>query len=96
MDKLTDFSFDNIFTDIIDYNNKLRTAKNMVNSNGELNFTKVDAFIAATKEAGLKVFGHTLNWHQNQNASYLNGLIAPTVIPGASGSSSLDLSGLKD
>ncbi|SNR59155.1 endo-1,4-beta-xylanase [Lutibacter flavus] len=68
----------------------------MVNSNGELNFTKVDAFIAATKEAGLKVFGHTLNWHQNQNASYLNGLIAPTVIPGASGSSSLDLSGLKD
>jgi len=35
MDKLTNFSFDSIFTDIIDYNNKLRTAKNMVNSNGE-------------------------------------------------------------
>ncbi|ULC58781.1 endo-1,4-beta-xylanase [Flaviramulus sp. BrNp1-15] len=68
----------------------------MVNSNGELNFTNVDAFIAKTKEAGLSVFGHTLVWHQNNNASYLNGLLAPTIIPGASGSNSLDLSALKD
>lgn len=68
----------------------------MVNSKGELNFGNVDAFIAKTKEAGLSVFGHTLVWHQNQNASYLNSLIAPTVIPGSSGANSLDLSGLKD
>ena len=68
----------------------------MVTSDGSLNFTTVDAFIAKTKEAGLSVFGHTLVWHQNNNASYLNGLIAPTVIPGSSGSNSLDLSGLKD
>ena len=67
----------------------------MVNSKGEINFATIDAFIAETKKAGLKVFGHTLVWHSNQNASYLNGLIAPTVIPGSSGSSSLDIAGLK-
>ncbi|MDQ1771064.1 glycosyl hydrolase family 10 [Labilibaculum sp. A4] len=70
--------------------------KPMVNSKGEIGFDKVDAFIAKTKEAGLSVFGHTLVWHSNQNASYLNGLIASTVIPASGGSNSLDLSGLKD
>ena len=68
----------------------------MVNSQGDLNFEPVDEFLAKTKEAGLTVYGHTLVWHQNQNASYLNGLIAPTVIPAPAGSNSLDLSGLKD
>ncbi|MGE4288663.1 MAG: endo-1,4-beta-xylanase [Salinivirgaceae bacterium] len=68
----------------------------MVNANGEINFNAVDAFIAKTKEAGLTVFGHTLMWHTNQNASYLNGLIAPTIIPGAAGTNLLDLSGLTD
>jgi GH35 family endo-1,4-beta-xylanase len=68
----------------------------MVSANGTINFTKVDAFIAKAKEAGLTVYGHTLVWHQNQNASYLNSLIAPTIIPGTSGPNSLDLTGLKD
>ena len=68
----------------------------MVNAEGELNFETVDNFIAKTKEAGIDVYGHTLIWHANQNASYLNGLIAPQVIPGSSGASALDLSGLKD
>ena len=67
----------------------------MVNAKGEINFTTIDAFIAETKKAGLKVFGHTLVWHSNQNASYLNGLIAPTVIPGSSGTNILDVAGLK-
>lgn len=68
----------------------------MVSASGAINFAKVDAFIAKLKEAGLTVYGHTLVWHSNQNASYLNGLIAPTVIPGSSGSSSLDLTNLKN
>lgn len=68
----------------------------MVNSKGELNFTAVDAFIAKAKEGGLKIFGHTLVWHSNQNASYLNSLIAPTVIPGSSGANTLDITGLKN
>lgn len=68
----------------------------MVNAQGEINFAPVDAFIAQTNEAGIDVYGHTLVWHANQNASYLNSLIAPTVIPGSSGANSLDLSGLQD
>jgi len=68
----------------------------MVNGKGEINFTKVDAFIAKVKEAGLTVYGHTLVWHSNQNASYLNGLIAPTIIPGSSGTNVLDLTNLKN
>ena len=68
----------------------------MVNSEGEINFDPVDEFIALTNEAGIDVYGHTLAWHANQNASYLNSLIAPTVIPGSSGASALDLSGLED
>lgn len=61
----------------------------MVKSTGAIDFTKVDAFMAKTKEAGLSVYGHTLVWHSNQNASYLNGLIAPTVIPGYTGTNLL-------
>ncbi|GHA47158.1 hypothetical protein GCM10007103_30280 [Salinimicrobium marinum] len=68
----------------------------MVNSQGEINFGPIDDFIAQTNEAGIDVYGHTLVWHANQNASYLNGLIAPTVIPGSSGASALDISGLQD
>jgi endo-1,4-beta-xylanase len=68
----------------------------MVKSDGSLNFEPVDALMAKLQEAGLGVYGHTLVWHQNQNASYLNGLIAPTIIPAPAGSNSLDLSGLQD
>ncbi|WP_416445884.1 endo-1,4-beta-xylanase [Leeuwenhoekiella sp. A16] len=67
----------------------------MVNAQGELNFNNVDNFMAMTNEADIDVYGHTLVWHANQNASYLNGLIAPTVIPGSSGANSLDLSSLQ-
>jgi endo-1,4-beta-xylanase len=68
----------------------------MVSASGAINFTKVDAFIAKVKAAGLTVYGHTLVWHSNQNASYLNSLIAPTIIPGTSGPNALDLTGLKN
>jgi len=56
----------------------------MVNGKGELNFTTVDNFFE-NLPVGMTVFGHTLVWHQNQNASYLNGLIAPNVIPDPAG-----------
>jgi len=61
----------------------------MVNSAGVINYTNVDALLAKLKEAGLTVYGHTLVWHSNQNAAYLNGLIAATVIPGSSGTNVL-------
>lgn len=68
----------------------------MVNAQGEINFSKVDDFIQEIQSAGLGLYGHTLVWHSNQNASYLNGLIAPTIIPDPAGSNLLDLTGLKD
>ena len=68
----------------------------MVSANGDIKFDKVDAFIAKAKEAGLSTYGHTLVWHSNQNASYLNSIIAPTVIPGSSGANSVDIAGLKN
>lgn len=61
----------------------------MVEADGSIDFESVDPFIQKTKEAGLSVYGHTLVWHSNQNASYLNGLIAPTVIPGSGGTNLL-------
>ncbi|MDR0866809.1 MAG: endo-1,4-beta-xylanase [Candidatus Symbiothrix sp.] len=68
----------------------------MVNSKGEINFTKVDDLVAKLQAAGLSVYGHTLAWHQNNNAGYLNGLIAPTILPGEAGASLLDVSKLLD
>lgn len=65
----------------------------MVNSKGELNFGSVDAVIGSLQAAGLTIYGHTLVWHQNQNASYLNSLIAPVIIPSA-GESQLDVTAL--
>ncbi|KAA6345488.1 Endo-beta-1 4-xylanase Xyn10C [termite gut metagenome] len=62
----------------------------MVNSTGGLNFGSVDALLNKLGEAGLTVYGHTLVWHQNQNAGYLNKLIAPEVIPAPAGSNLLD------
>ncbi len=58
----------------------------MVNSDGSIDFDPVDEFITTTQNAGLSVYGHTLVWHSNQNAAYLDGLIAATVIPGTAGS----------
>ncbi len=54
----------------------------VVQDDGSLNLTTVDKFIAAAKEASVTVYGHTLCWHSNQNAEYLNSTISPTVIPG--------------
>lgn len=68
----------------------------MVSSSGAINFSRVDQLMQYAKEAGLGVYGHTLVWHQNQNASYLNGLIAPEVLPDAPGANALDVSGLQD
>nr|WP_315241503.1 endo-1,4-beta-xylanase [uncultured Flavobacterium sp.] len=68
----------------------------MVKSNGSIDFTTMDKFVTETKKAGLSIYGHTLAWHSNNNASYLNSLIAPTIIPGSSGPNSLNLAGLLD
>jgi endo-1,4-beta-xylanase len=59
----------------------------IVQNDGSLSFSNVKTLIAAAKVANIAVYGHTLCWHANQNAEYLNGTIAPTVIPGSGGPS---------
>lgn len=54
----------------------------VVQPDGSLEFDNVTKFLAAAKAAGTSVFGHTLCWHSNQNAKYLNSIIAPTVVVG--------------
>ncbi len=56
----------------------------IVQDNGSFNFSRADQLVSMASAAGLKVFGHTLVWHQNQNGNYLKTLTAgggstPTV-----------------
>ncbi|VBB48393.1 Beta-1,4-xylanase [uncultured Paludibacter sp.] len=95
---MTDDTYKNIvdknFNDIT-FGNEMKH-RFIVGSDGQINTSNVDGYINALNSAGLSVYGHTLVWHKNQNASYLNGLIAPTIIPGPAGSNLLDLTGLQD
>ncbi|RAJ79084.1 endo-1,4-beta-xylanase [Chitinophaga dinghuensis] len=52
----------------------------VVQNDGSLNFNTVDAMLA--KLGNITVFGHTLCWHSNQNATYLKnyaGIIVPAA-----------------
>lgn len=57
----------------------------VVQDDGSLSFVNVANLISTAKAANMPVYGHTLCWHANQNAEYLNSTIAPTVKPGAGG-----------
>ncbi|WP_281310091.1 endo-1,4-beta-xylanase [Flavobacterium flavigenum] len=52
----------------------------VVQADGSLNLDNVNKLLKTANEANLSVFGHTLCWHANQNAAYLNSLIAPDVL----------------
>lgn len=49
----------------------------VVQADGSLNLDNVNELMQAAKSAGISLYGHTLCWHANQNATYLNNLIAP-------------------
>lgn len=53
----------------------------VVQDDGSLNLLNVEKFLETTAAVGLSVYGHTLCWHANQNAEYLNGLIQPALEP---------------
>ena len=76
------------FTDITP-GNELKQ-QSLMNAQGVLNFANADKVIAQIQAAGLSVYGHNLVWHSQQQATYLNSLIAPTVIPAPPGSSLVD------
>jgi GH35 family endo-1,4-beta-xylanase len=66
----------------------------VVGGNGTLNFATIDRFFDAVP-ATVPVYGHNFIWHTQQRASYLNGLIAPEVLPAPGGTNLLDKSGLE-
>lgn len=57
----------------------------IVGDDGSMNFSTVANMIEDAKAANLTIYGHTLAWHSQQNNTYLNGLIAPIIIPGEAG-----------
>jgi endo-1,4-beta-xylanase len=54
----------------------------VVQSDGTLRLDNIEKLIETAKAANMSVYGHTLAWHANQNAAYLNSLIEPLIIPG--------------
>ena len=51
----------------------------VVQANGTLLLDNVTKLLETAKAAGTSVYGHTLCWHANQNATYLKSMIAPDV-----------------
>ena len=51
----------------------------IVLQDGSYNWDRTDNLLAWAKQNNLGVFGHTLVWHKNQNATYLNSVAAPPV-----------------
>ncbi|WP_215224618.1 endo-1,4-beta-xylanase [Echinicola shivajiensis] len=66
----------------------------VVQSDGSLSMDAVNAMYQAAAEAGTSIYGHTLCWHANQNAGYLNGLLEPLVVNSPAFANELDLNGL--
>ena len=68
----------------------------VVQADGTIELRSVNELIAAAQQEGTSIYGHTLLWHANQNASYLNGTLAPLVIESPSFPNDLDKTGLED
>src|SRR5687768_14648670 len=52
----------------------------IVKGDGSFDFTLSDALLNAS--TGLEIFGHTLGWHQNQNAAYLRSFASGAAVYG--------------
>lgn len=52
----------------------------VVQANGNLSLDNVTKLLENAKQTGTSVYGHTLCWHANQNATYLKSIIAPDVV----------------
>ena len=52
--------------------------QSIVNASGKCNWDKVDEFVAMN--TGLKLHGHNLLWHTQQQQTYMKSLIAPKLI----------------
>ncbi|SHM43729.1 Glycosyl hydrolase family 10 [Chitinophaga jiangningensis] len=68
----------------------------VVQADGKLALDNVTSLLTTAKGAGMSVYGHTLCWHANQNAAYLNGLIAPLMFTSPAYTNDLNRTGLLD
>lgn len=68
----------------------------VVQADGSLALDKVKDFLVKANQAGMSVYGHTLVWHANQRAAYLNGLLSPMIVTSPAYANDLNLAGLKD
>jgi endo-1,4-beta-xylanase len=69
---------------IVTFGNELKEGS-IVDNNGNYNYTTADALYNVCNTNGLQVYGHTLVWYSQQNATYLNGLITAAGNPGTGG-----------
>jgi endo-1,4-beta-xylanase len=58
----------------VTFGNELKYGS-VVQNDGSFNFVTADNFYNLCNSAGLQVFGHTLVWYQQQNATYLNTIV---------------------
>lgn len=76
---------DPVYRQIADDNFQMFTTGNamkhssVVKTNGELNFSTIDAFLNLVPST-TKLYGHNFLWHTQQKQAYLKSLIAPEVI----------------
>ena len=64
--------------------------ESIVQEDGSFNFGPVMTFMDAANRAEISVHGHTLVWHAQQRASWLNSLIAPIYHPAEPGEPTWD------
>jgi len=69
---------------VVTFGNELKEGS-VVRNDGTYDYTTADALYTICKNNGLGVYGHTLVWYSQQNATYLNGLISALNVPGTGG-----------
>jgi len=75
---------------MVTFGNELKEGS-VVSNTGTYNYATADALYNLCAAAGLQVYGHTLVWYSQQNATYLNGLIAAAGTPGTGGTAAPNL-----
>lgn len=55
----------------------------LVKDDGSIDYSRADELLNLVMANGLEVYGHTLVWHENQNANYLRSLTVGTADPAA-------------
>lgn len=68
--RLTNSNFDEMTA-----GNEMKYAS-IVDDQGNMNFSTVEKFVENARNAGMKIYGHTLCWHEQQNVKWLNSLIS--------------------